>query len=66
MYLSPSVPPHLFCARVVMQVEYDQEEVSARLSWERKEVEIPGGKEEVVYSVLVCSDEKQEGKEVYG
>ena len=49
-----------------MQVEYDEEEVTAKLSWERKEVEVPGETKEVVYSVMATSEGgKQEGKEVY-
>ncbi len=38
----------------------------ARLSWERKEVEVPGSTGEVRYSVLVSSEgAKQDSKEVY-
>ena len=51
---------------IAMQVEFDKEAVTATLSWERKEVEVPDGSAEVVYTVLASSDEaKQDSKEVY-
>ena len=50
-----------------IQVEFEEEDVRARLSWERKEVEVPGNSAEVLYSVLVSSEgtTKQDSKEVY-
>ena len=48
-------------------MKFEEEERTAKLSWERKEVEVSedGGEVEVEYSVLGYCDEKPDGKEVY-
>lgn len=48
-----------------MQAEFEEESRTARLSWERKDVEVPEGMEEVEYSVLAYCDDKKDSRKVY-
>lgn len=48
-----------------MQVDFNQEALTARLSWEKKVVEVPESTEEVVYTVLTYCDDKPDGRKVY-
>lgn len=48
-----------------MQTEFEEERQTAQLSWERKDVEVPEGMDEVEYSVLAYCDGKEDSKKVY-
>ena len=48
-----------------VQVEFEVEERTAQLSWERKDVEVPEGMDEVEYSVLAYCDDKKDSRKVY-
>lgn len=46
-------------------MQFEVEERTAQLSWERKDVEVPEGMDEVEYSVLAYCDDKKDSRKVY-
>ena len=47
------------------QVEFDEGQLIASLSWDKKELVLPEDMEEILYTVLIFTDDKPEGKNVY-
>ena len=48
-----------------LQIAFDEKEGKATISWERKDLEVPGESREVNYTIMASYDGSSDSKEVY-